>query len=891
MDATGDYFNFSTNLTNVDSLQHLHQLYEMVCQIKPRDKPSVVEKSTSALLKSAPLDDQEFLREYALLLHELRSAGWQANLSNIAKLTLQPPQGWSTIKVETGQAAAEDTIKAIIEVLISLSERRIEAEESFSLLSAELEKVNESDAIKKIKRTTLILRDLALQGWRIKYADKEIFFKNPFIKRAALEVKFKDQESTQKFCQFCRFLIKSNRGIDLSEVDKFRAQLSRKAPATQVSPRLEVYLTFVSQLWRQGWEFEVNENGTLFVNDTNSKADDLMIEKERVRQQELIKRDEQLSIPSVRKFVTEMEHGIVYHNKKVSIVSLFRDGRELASSIRKIRSAPKAQRAGLLSELINPYIQFVDDTTRCSETGLRLQDIWRYFRHTWSNQYSTTPGRTLSFLVRDKGAEHHPVIGIGSIGSAVVQLRDRDEWIGWQSEKFIEDQLLLSSDSDLNENAGWLHSSLNRFIDELYIEDFIAEGMVSSQHLDHPNPEIISSLRCFGDEQRELHRKFADKTELKRSTQILQEQLNFVSTPKDNNIPSLLLEDVKSDLDQSKDIHAEGDSFWENRAKTFLFRGKRAKILADLLECRAQLERCFGEQPDADGLRRLLGSSKGVQAIRKILRQVKGERVGIAIADINVCGSIAPYNALLGGKLVSLLAASPLMVRAYQTRYADQVSEIASAMAGRPVNRPAELVFLGTTSLYGAGASQYNRIKMPAELIGGRVGESLGYFRLGKSESFGTSHFSDDTIDELMQLVTQPKSGQKRVNGIFGEGVNPKFRRLREAFEELKLNPDTLLQHGRNRIIYGVPLARNFRAYLQGKAETPDYIFDTENPQIGTQRMIDWWVERWLSKRVDSDEVLAKVESNALVFPLKKNHGARVNLPELGEPQANLFDE
>jgi hypothetical protein len=29
-------------------------------------------------------------------------------------------------------------------------------------------------------------------------------------------------------------------------------------------------------------------------------------------------------------------------------------------------------------------------------------DIWRYFRHTWTYQYTSVPGRTMMFLVRDQ---------------------------------------------------------------------------------------------------------------------------------------------------------------------------------------------------------------------------------------------------------------------------------------------------------------------------------------------------------------------------------------------------------------------------------------------------------------------------------------------------------
>ena len=37
-------------------------------------------------------------------------------------------------------------------------------------------------------------------------------------------------------------------------------------------------------------------------------------------------------------------------------------------------------------------------------------------------------------LVRDRAAPFHPVIGIAALGSPIVQIKERDDWIGWQSQ-------------------------------------------------------------------------------------------------------------------------------------------------------------------------------------------------------------------------------------------------------------------------------------------------------------------------------------------------------------------------------------------------------------------------------------------------------------------------
>src|SRR5439155_24540603 len=123
----------------------------------------------------------------------------------------------------------------------------------------------------------------------------------------------------------------------------------------------------------------------------------------------------------------------------VSIFSLMRDGRELAGRLREAQGiADEDARILSLNRCVDPYLQPVVGDERCEHTGLLLADIWRYFRHTWTNHYSSTPGRQIAFLIRDRAAENHPVIGIGAYGSAVVQLTARDEWIGWTPDAFLK---------------------------------------------------------------------------------------------------------------------------------------------------------------------------------------------------------------------------------------------------------------------------------------------------------------------------------------------------------------------------------------------------------------------------------------------------------------------
>lgn len=604
-------------------------------------------------------------------------------------------------------------------------------------------------------------------------------------------------------------------------------------------------------LARQRWCIRVR-NRKVEVCPPAELRTDPKAEKERVRRQELIKRNEQLEQPSVRRFIQDMERQRLYRGRFVSIFSLMRDGRELAAALRATQQLTGEQRTNALRLVIDPYLQFVTEDARCDFTGFRLQDVWRYFRHTWSNQYTSTPGRTMAFLVRDRAAPLHPVVGIASIGSPIMQIKERDAWIGWHPTAFFR-HALENPSPKLGE---WLRRVVKNAIAEIFIGDFVEEALVSIAEIRHPSPDMLARLRSYGDEQRRLHHRFVRAQEHKA---------NGSARSEGNN-----------------DLH------WMAKAQTHLFRSKRALTLAELLRARLTIDRYLGSVPTSTEVAALFADREGKAAVARILRKAKADRVGIAMADISVCGAVQPYNAILGGKLIAMLAASPEVIQAYRQRYGTAESEIASSMAARAIVRPADLVFLGTTSLYGVGSSQYNRVRIPVDRLGGRAGEDICYIELGRSESFGTSQFSSATVDALVGLVHQVSGGQ-RVNSIFGEGISPKLRKIREGLDVLRFPTDNLLRHGRRRIVYGVAVARNTREMLLGMENNPDYIFSLWGADA-TNAIANWWRERWLSRRIEQDRVLADVAAHTLVRPIR--HGARVKLPtEFIDSQVSAEEE
>jgi len=657
--------------------------------------------------------------------------------------------------------------------------------------------------------------------------------------------------SREVFLAHARALARVRKDDEYEEaVDDVRGSFTESVRSSGRSDR-QVLLAaglVLTDLAMQGWQLRVR-HGRVEVTSPAQVSDDRATEKARIRRQELVKRDAQLRQAAVQKFLRSMERTRVFNGKFTSIFSLLRDGRELAERLRKARDHSNNGWAGVLASVVDPYLEFVaSDEATCSFTGLRLMDIWRYFRHTWTNQYTSVPGRSMMFLVRDRGAPLHPIVGIGAVSSPVMQIRERDTWIGWHPDTF----LARVKASPTPELARWLVQVVDAAIAEIYVDDLLEDSVLAVRDLADPRDALINRLLQESAEQRRLHHRYVRSRDHKGT---------------------------RADVPQSE--------HWVTRARLHLFRSKRALALASYLRARAVLTEAFGRRPTAAKLATLASTGQGSDVIRKILKKAKADRVGIAVADITVCGAVQPYNAILGGKLVAMLAASPEVVLEYRRRYVDAESEIASSVAGRSIIRRPALVLLGTTSLYGVGSSQYNRIKIPCDRLGGSPKETLRYEELGHSEAFGTSQYSEETVDALADVVQQSSNGQ-RVNSIFGEGVSPKLRKIRQGLDLLGLPSGLLLRHHRQRVVYAVSLVRNLREHLLGIEPKPSYLVPIEDGPAATARIAAWWRERWLRNRIVSDDVLAEVARHTLVRPIR--HGGRVVVPPPADQQILFAD-
>ena len=495
------------------------------------------------------------------------------------------------------------------------------------------------------------------------------------------------------------------------------------------------------------------------------------------------------------------------------IEELIADGKELSDRLRR------AHEGGLeLSEAVKPYLQLVVEGDRDEFTGIKTSEIWRYFRLTWSTPAETTPGRTMQYLIRDAAHSMHAVMGIASLENCAVQITCRDDYIGWNQKAFIDRVTVLGADNAREEFRRLLQ----------YIEIGIAG--------------IDYSELC------------TEATVKKPTDDDIQQLLDYAANAEQKR-QELLREGLEDGIDEADKSELGSIS---KDAEYALYNRKRAEQLGRLLMAKKALLDIYNSEQFADDFVGFCNSECGNSSIRSALVAQKTQHIGSSLMELNVCGAIPPYNEILGGKLVALLATSPQVIHDYKERYANKASMIASRLKGQNVFRPADLVYVGTTSLYYVGSSQYNRLKIPGNVFNSDF--DVVWKELGMTIGFGTMHISKATT---LSLTEATSDGYNRINHVFGEGASPKMRLLtmsiRELLESTNEDSKDFSKHAMSRIVYGACLANNTFDYLMGKAERPEYYTDIGNYQEGTQKVIDYWVTRWLKSRLNYEPIYQRI--------------------------------
>lgn len=195
--------------------------------------------------------------------------------------------------------------------------------------------------------------------------------------------------------------------------------------------------------------------------------------------------------------------------------------------------------------------------------------------------------------------------------------------------------------------------------------------------------------------------------------------------------------------------------------------------------------------------------------------------------DIQTLGAVPPYDRLLGGKLVALVAASNEIRQVYWRKYFGRATEMEQRIL------PPHLVALTTTSAFGR-SSLYNRLSYNGTVIA----ESLGY-----TEGYGIFH-----LMELYPLFREFLESQGiSTRGGFGTGPRRKWQTMVRALEGCGLSSN-LLRHSVKREVFLFRLVDNLEAYMEGRDAEPVY------RNLSFSELVAWWRERWLlprAQRVD----------------------------------------
>jgi len=659
--------------------------------------------------------------------------------------------------------------------------------------------------------------------------------------------------------------------------------------------RYRAFLLILRDLLTVSWQIHYSNDGIDIIAPYTDRHKGLSQEeqtqlKEGVRYELSAACREQLTEKATQNFIRSVEEPSATSKIKKSIKVLLADGQELADRFRDVNKLHPDEQITALQHVIRPYLVLVEGEKRDPFTGIKYGDIWRYFRLTWSIPYLSSPGRKLFYLVRDAAHPYHAIMAIASLSNSALQVRDRDNYIGWTAERIIR-QLkqaiqennfpLLKATMDLME--GHIERGL---------QDIDLTGLVNAEEIIHPDEALLRRLQADAEGfSRERHRQLqitASTTPYLNNNDLISisdtmhgvfpiedtsaNQSNGAEIPRPDNHMQTKLELSDDILDW--DDNAKGKA---NESRRQLVFKKRTQILYQLLYARKEFQRIReSAQSLGKAIEKALSRNEFRAALTYATFSNKREKVGINMLEITTCGAIPPYNHLLGGKLMALLLLSPQIGADYKTRYSNKYSVITSQIKGEKVYRDCDLVFLSTTSLYSIGSSQYNRLSLPAGIfhpqqprIEYKSHPTQMDIRNGfperadkkdwKTSGFGTVHFSNETTEAVVALGIRG-SGFREVNSIFGEGPSPKLRKIRGGLIAVGLDPEILLRHNQPRLLYCIELCTNSLRYLNGEdVALPDYITDPNNVTNATEKIADYWRRRWLMSRLHVPDILDRI--------------------------------
>lgn len=203
----------------------------------------------------------------------------------------------------------------------------------------------------------------------------------------------------------------------------------------------------------------------------------------------------------------------------------------------------------------------------------------------------------------------------------------------------------------------------------------------------------------------------------------------------------------------------------------------------------------------------------------------RSERL-VNMMDAYVLGAIAPYNQLLGGKLVASLVRSKDVYDDFQRKYGNTVGIISGK------EKKARLLAVMTSSSLGR-SSVYNRLKL----------DEIMYFKsIGYTSGWGHFHIPDKLFIEMrdyLRDIGHPYADHHK----YGQGPNWRLRTTRAALTELGFKMD-LLKHGIQREVFISEFASNSIKILRTGKGRPDF-----NTLHSAKEVAQLALNRWVIPR------------------------------------------
>jgi Domain of unknown function (DUF4338) len=210
-------------------------------------------------------------------------------------------------------------------------------------------------------------------------------------------------------------------------------------------------------------------------------------------------------------------------------------------------------------------------------------------------------------------------------------------------------------------------------------------------------------------------------------------------------------------------------------------------------------------------------------------RDERRERL-TCIMDAYALGAVPPYNELLAGKLVALLATSTEVRLAFAAKYSHQLTLITRR------DPHAELAAITTSSALGR-SSIYNRLVGPDKI--------KAFIPVGYTAGSGDFHFAGEIYDDLAAFASTvtPRDETYRHDRWTGQGFRNRREVIQRSLDALGFDSRQLRLHGVRRQVFIAPLMTNSVRFLRGTETNPHWRTHS------VDELSQWWRERWAIKR------------------------------------------